>query len=89
MYGVGMGRSHSDLAQSWNESAKNGRLEIAKQIEISQSKLEYHHDSGGDFEKSWMEEVVDVTLIDASVKERWYDAERGIYYTLVEYKMPK
>ena len=89
MYGVGMGKSYSDLARSWNESAKNGRLEIGKQIKISQSKLEYHHDSGGDFEKSWMEEVVDVTLKGAIVKERWYDTERDIYYTLIEYRIPK
>ena len=89
MYGVGMSKSYSNLSRAWNESAKDGRLEIAKQIEISQSKLEYHHDSGGDFEKSWMEEVVDVILKGTSVKERWYDAERDIYYTLVEYRIPK
>ena len=89
IYGVGMSKAYSHLARSWNESAKNGRQEIAKQIHISQSTLEYHYDSGGDFEKSWMEEVVDVTLKGAMVTKRWYDTERKIYYTLVEYGIPK
>ncbi len=85
IYGIGMSKAYSDLARSWNESAKNGRLEIAKQISVSLSNLEYHYNDGSDFENSWMDETVDVTLDGARVAERYYDVEQDIYYTLVEY----
>ncbi|MBT6225238.1 MAG: LPP20 family lipoprotein [Candidatus Scalindua sp.] len=85
IYGIGMSKAFSGLARSWNESAKNGRLEIAKQISVSLSNLEYHYNDGRNFENSWMDEAVDVILDGARVAKRYYDIEQDIYYTLVEY----
>jgi hypothetical protein len=85
VYGVGFGSTHRRLEDSWENSAKQARIEIAKQMDTSVGAL--LKNATGDYSEGirWIEETTNVVLNGATIKERWHDEEQNIFYTLMEY----
>lgn len=85
IYGVGLGLRHRNLKDSWDNSAKQARMEIAKQIDMGLGALELHVTGTRSKDIIWIEESTNVVLNGAIIIERWHDEKRNIYYTLEEY----
>jgi len=85
IYGVGFGSTHRRLEDSWENSAKQARIEIAKQMDTSVGAL--LKNATVDYSEGirWIEETTNVVLNGATIKERWHDEEQNIFYTLMEY----
>jgi hypothetical protein len=85
VYGIGFGSAHRRLKDSWENSAKQARIEIAKQIETSVDVLFKNSTVNNSQGIQWIEETTNVVLNGATIKERWHDEEQNIFYTLMEY----
>lgn len=78
---------HTLKGRSWDESAKQARLEVAKELNLKLDKLLIDEMNNHFTSTSyWYEEEIDITLVGCRIKERWYDSSNQIYYTLVELK---
>ncbi len=86
VYGVGFGSTYRRLEDSWENSAKQARIEIAKQMDTSVGAL--LKNATVDYSEGirWIEESTNVVLSGARIKERWYDKDQNIFYTLMEYR---
>jgi len=87
-YGVGVCDARNYLRDTWDRSANIARIEIASQISTSHKYL-YKDESRTDAISSefWIEDDVDQILIGSQIIERYFDAEKRHYYTLVQYKI--
>ena len=87
-YGVGVCDARNYLRDAWDRSADIARIEIASQINTTHRYL-YKDESRTDAITSefWVEDDVDQTLIGSPIVERYFDAEKRHYYTLIEYKI--
>jgi hypothetical protein len=89
-YAVGVGPQYRSLKDSWDNSEKMALVNLAKQIKLEVASLGV--DNISDFNthnQKWTEEKTDTVIKGAHLLERWRDKERGIYYTLVEYRLPQ
>ena len=87
IYGIGMGDPYNEEGRSWDESAKQARLEVAKELNLKLDKLLIDEMNNHFTSTSyWYEEEVGITLEGCRIKDRWYDTDNQIFYTLVEKK---
>lgn len=89
IYGVGFGSKHRRLEDSWKDSAKQARIEIAKQLNTNVGALSKNATMDYSEGIRWIEELTNVVLSGARIKERWYDKDQNIFYTLMEYRNVK
>jgi hypothetical protein len=89
IYGVGFGSKHRRLEDSWKNSAKQARIEIAKQLNTNVGALSKNATMDYSEGIRWIEELTNVVLSGARIKERWYDKDQNIFYTLMEYRNVK
>lgn len=88
-YGIGMAKRYHDVSNSWMESAKSARVDIANQLKVSVGSLDLLATGNRSESIRWIEEKTAAELKQSRVLERWCDKEQNLYYTLIEYKMNK
>lgn len=74
------------MEDSWKDSAKQARIEIAKQLDTNVGALSKNATMDYSEGIRWIEESTNVVLSGARIKERWHDEEQNIFYTLMEYR---
>ena len=89
IYGIGEGYRYTNLKDSWDNSAKKARLNVAQQVETSHSSLHMNYKGLTSVNIKWIEERTNVILHNSVIRERWYDKQNNLYYTLVEYPLYK
>ena len=87
IYGIGLGSRHKSTKNTWNDSAKNARLEIAQQKESKIKSLYLNRTRTYTKDIEWIEQKTNVLLKNSRIIERWYDKRTDIYYTLVEHQI--
>ncbi len=88
LYGIGISPRYRDEDDSWNNSAKQARREIALTLWARRAYLENENVSGrGTFYQKWSEAQTDLVLERNRIIARWHDVKRQLFYTLIEYPL--
>ena len=88
IFSVGMSSNYLHLNDCWDNSAKNARVNLAKEIQVRIKSMSVDYETGVISQhKEWIEETTNVELNDTPIIERWYDKNKNLYYTLIEHKL--
>ncbi|MCF7802995.1 MAG: LPP20 family lipoprotein [Candidatus Marinimicrobia bacterium] len=88
IYGIGISKPYMEVPQAWEQSAKEARREIAMTLSARKSSLRKEQiTDAGTYHRKWSEDVTNVTLHRNIIVGRWYDTDKHLYYTLIEYPL--
>ena len=88
IFSVGMSSNYLNLNDCWDNSAKDARVNLAKEIQVQIKSKNVRYKTGVTSQnKKWLEETTNVELNDTRIVERWYDKNKNLYYTLIEHKL--
>ena len=83
-----MSSNYLHLNDCWDNSAKNARVNLAKEIQVRIKSMSVDYETGVlSQRKEWLEETTNVELNNTRIIERWYDKNQNLYYTLIEHKL--
>ena len=87
VYGVGYGVRYRSTMDSWANSAKQARLDLAMQKQTRLKSLLMNRTTNASSTIEMIEQKVNLRLKGSRIIERWYDERTSIYYTLIEYQI--
>jgi len=88
LYGLGISPRYRNEDDSWDNSAKQARREIALTLRARRAYLQNDDVyNWGSFYQKWSEARTDFILEQSKIIARWYDAKRQLFYTLMEYPL--
>ena len=88
IFSIGMSSNYLHLNDCWDNSAKNARVNLAKEIQVRIKSMSVDYETGVlSQRKEWLEETTNVELNNTRIIERWYDKNKNLYYTLIEHKL--